>query len=156
MTQYTYDMLEPTQDLNESMDMLGRDLADLYAKSWNADKKHVYDKQFSLNIQAFAQMWFSKTLRVFMAYDGRKPVGFLIGIVFRPMPYEASVFQIEDWYTDGDREMERGLFDYAMNAVRFIGCDEIWVAHKADHEVDLPSKWHEQNTFRLHRYVKAE
>ncbi len=156
MAEFEYDILEPTSDLNESMDMLNLQLAELYAKSWNADKKEVYDKPFSLNIQAFVQMWFSKTLKIFIAYRDRKPVGFLLGMVFRPMPYEASVFQVEDWYTGGDRTMEAGLFEYVLQAVRFIGCDEIWLANKIDHEVALPpARWHEANTFHLRRFVRV-
>ena len=79
---------------------------------------------------------------------------FLIGMVFRPLPYEASVFQIEDWYTRGDEALKKQLFDFVVNAIRFIGCDEIWVADHEGKAPDLGMRWKEKNTFHLRRYVK--
>lgn len=151
---YRYDLLEPNTDRNKAIDDLTAAIGMLYAESWNRDKESTYRKPFSLNFAAFTQLWFSSALKLFVAYDDDKPVGFLIGMVFRPLPYDASVFQVEDWYSAGIDELERGLFDYAMHALRFIGCDEVWVADKVDRSPAAMKGWRESNTFLYHRFIK--
>lgn len=152
---YYYDMLEPSENLDQSLEKLGNNLASLYHESWEADKRQNYNKPFNLNINAFAQMWFNGHLRIFMAYDEKKePVGFLIGMAFRPLPYEANVFQIEDWFTRHDMTVEKGLFEYVEQAIRFIGCDEVWCADKSGRMPPF-QRWKEANTFQLRRYLKG-
>lgn len=101
-------------------------------------------------------MWYAKTLKIFIAYDERhEPVGYLIGMVFRPLPYEASVFKVEDWYTRGDTRLEEALFAHAAQAIRYIGCDELWVADDAGDRIPpVPVAWVEENKFTLRRYKK--
>lgn len=151
---YRYDILEPDSDRNKAIDDLSAALGTLYVDSWSRDKEPEYHKPFSLNVAAFAQLWFMQSLRLFIAYDDDKPVGFLIGMVFRPLPYEASVFQVEDWYASGIDEVERGLFDFATSAVRFMGCDEVWVADRVDRDPKPMKGWREANTFKYHRFTK--
>lgn len=151
---YRYDILEPTTDRNKALDDFSAAMGTLYLESWNRDKEPLYHKPFSLNIAAFAQLWFTQTLKLFIAYDGDKPVGFLVGMVFRPLPYEANVFQIEDWYGSGIDEVERGLFDFATSAIRFMGCDELWLADRADREPSPMKGWKVENTFRYYRFTK--
>ena len=153
----TFDILEPTSNLDESLDKLGRIVGPLYQESWDKTKSTTYGgAPFNLNINAFANMWFAKALKIFVAYDAdRNPVGFLLGMTFRPLPYESSVFRVEDWYTKGDADIEKQLFEYVSQAVRFIGCDEFWVADGVDRVPAMPAAWKHQNTFPLRRYVKA-
>lgn len=153
---YYFDILEPTENFDESLDALTNALGKLYLESWEADKKDIYKRPFNLNIPTFAHLWFSKSLKLFMAYEEgtNNPVGFAIGMVFRPLPYEANVFQFEDWYTGNDKKMEKELFEYVTNAIRFIGCDEIWVADRADRVPLVSGGWKEANTFMFHRYLK--
>lgn len=150
----TYDILEPSSDYNASLDGLSKYIGKIYAESWAHDKQDTYKKPFDLNIAAFARMWFNHSLKIFIAMDGGEVQGFLVGMVFRPLPYEATVFQVEDWYSESE-SVVRGLFDYAQNAIRFIGCDELWVADRADREPPLNGKtWNLSNTFRFYRYVR--
>lgn len=150
----TYDILEPSSDYNASLDGLSKYLGKIYMDSWNAEKRDVYKKPFDLNIAAFAQMWFHHSLKVFLAMEGDEVQGFLVGIVFRPLPYEATVFQVEDWYSESE-SVVKGLFEYAQNAIRFIGCDELWVADKADREPPINgTMWKRANTFQFFRFVR--
>lgn len=150
----TYDILEPSSDYNASLDGLYKYLGSIYAESWHEDKEGTYNKPFSLNIAAFARMWFDHALKIFIAMEDGEVVGFLVGMVFRPLPYEATVFQVEDWYSTRE-DVVAGLFDYAENAIRFIGCDELWVADRADREPPVAGKiWKLTNTFRFYRYVR--
>lgn len=151
----TYDILEPDADYNKALDSLSEQVGALYAESWAKDKQETYKKPFSMNIAAFAQMWFSHALKLLVAKEDGKAIGFLVGMVFRPLPYDATVFQVEDWYALKE-EAERGLFDYMEKAVRFIGVDEIWVADKADREPKVKSSvWKEENKFLFRRYVRS-
>lgn len=151
---YTYDLLEPSDDLDKSLDVLSKNLSKLYYESWEADKRANYDRAFNLNINAFAQMWFNRHLKIFMAYDEyNEPIGFLIGMTFRPLPYEANVFQVEDWFTRHNMQVEQELFKFVEQAIRFIGCDEIWCADKAGRMPPF-SNWKEANVFQLRRYLK--
>ena len=154
---YKCDLLEPVSDVNESLKELTEELGSLYAESWRVDKQDDYGKPFSLNAAVFAQLWLSKGLKIFVARDSDdNMVGLLLGMVFRPLPYEASVFQFEDWYAKpGHEGAVKELFEFAANAVRFIGCDELWVADKADREPPIAGRWKETNTYKFHRYTKV-
>lgn len=150
-----YDILMPDKDYNVALDALNEALGTIYAESWAKDKQDTYGKPFNMNLATFAQLWFDSALKIFVAREDGKVVGFMVGMVFRPLPYDASVFQIEDWYsTRGD--VVRGLFDYAVQAIRFIGCDEIWIADRADREpvIDSPV-WKEHNRFLFRRYTRS-
>lgn len=151
---FTYDLLEPTKDVNQSLDQLTREFVTLYAESWSKEKQENYHKPFNPNMNALAQMWLAGTLRVFIAKDETgKAVGYTVGLVFRPLPYDASVFQIEDWYSQS-KEAETGLFAYVAQAIKFIGCSELWVTDKIDREAPLLENWEPAVSFRIQRFVK--
>lgn len=157
MSRYTIDILEADKDLNKALDQLGENLAELYRDCWDETKKTTYDnKPFDLHIEAFARLWLNKVMKIFMAYDDkRKPVGFLIGMVFRPLPYNASVFQIEDWFTRGDKDMEHALFNHVGMALKHIGCDEVWINDGGPKDPPLGSLWVERRSFNIRRYTRS-
>lgn len=128
---FTYDLLEPSTDLNEALDTLTTAFAPLYTDSWVKEKAPLKgNPPFDMNVNTFVNMWFSKAMKIVMAYEDGTPVGYLMGMVFRPLPYRATVFQVEDWYASKDRTQVIGeLFHYTQNALRFIGVDELWVSH---------------------------
>ena len=151
------DIFEPTSDANASLEQLAEKFSGLYGEAWDKDKRAYYSRPFEPNIPAFARMWLDKTLKLFMAYDRDtgKSVGYLVGMVFRPLPYQASVFQIEDWYHGGNLIVGSALFDYMKQALRFLGCDEIWITDLPGRLPDLvDATWKQHNTFTMHRYVK--
>ena len=131
---YRYDLLEPSSDANESLDRLTSIFAPLYTKSWMDKKAAVLgNPRFDMNVNAFAGMWLSKALRIFIAYEDNTPVGYLMGLAFRPLTHQSSVFHIEDWYAKHDsRVVLCGLFDFAQDALRFMGTDELWVSRSPD------------------------
>lgn len=153
-----YDILEPMSDLNASLDLLTSVFAPIYTEHWVKDIAPTRDNRpFDMNVNVFANMWFSKALRIFMAYgDDGKAAGYLLGMAFRPLPYQASIFQVEEWYArNHNQEVVRGLFDYMQTALRFIGIDELWISH-SQHEVSpvLDNIWRRQGSTIIDRYVK--
>lgn len=157
---YYVDILEPAKDLDASLERLSSTVGVLYRDCWNATKRERYgDKPFDLNINAFVNMWFSNALKLFIAYDAttKKPVGFLAGLVLRPLPYNANVFQIEEYYALGGLEdrVEPLLIDHAVQAMKFIGTDEVWISRdSAGKSPKLPEQWKLANEFVLFRYTK--
>lgn len=151
----TYDLLEPSEDLNASLDSLSKRFAPLHSESWAKNKAAAYDRPYDVNVGVLSAMWMDKSLRIFMAYDDGKPVGYLTGIVFRPIPYRASVFQVEDWYARGNEDIEDGLFSYLRGVLRILGCDELWVAQGTSERLpQIPAGWRRANAFIHYRYVK--
>ena len=75
----TADILEvPEGDKSAALEAMGRAVAPLVAKAWEADRKFFGDRPFNLNAQAMAQLWLSGDLKIFVAYDERQePVGYL-------------------------------------------------------------------------------
>lgn len=154
---YFVDILEPSEDLNVAMDRLGKTIGVLYQEAWDKNKKHLYDnKPFDLHINAFANMWFNRNLKLFIMYDGEgKAVGFFAGLVYRPMPYEASVFQVQEWYAKNNPVMEQQLFDYVVQAIRILGCDELWMQIYPDRAAPtLGTGWEFSHAYPIHRYLR--
>lgn len=154
----TYDILEPMPDLNASLDLLTGVFAPIYTENWVQNKAAEYGSPaFDMNVNVFANMWFSKAMRIFMAYgDNGKAAGYLIGVSFRPLTHQASIFQVEDWYArDYSEEVVKGLFEYMQTALRFIGVDELWVSHRQHTQVPpLDNIWRRQGATIIDRYVK--
>lgn len=155
MKRYTYDLFEPSNNNDESLERLTREFAPLHMKSWEEVKKRHYNKSYDLNVSAFAALWLNKSLKIFMAYEETRPVGYLIGFHFRPMQYQANVFQVEDWYASGDKEVEEGLFEYMYEGLRFLGVDEVLMTvGSSETPPDLGPAWKMANTFKQVRYVR--
>ena len=153
------DILEPKQDPEESVKLASTVLAPLYQKCWQEEQEPHYGKPFDLHAQLFLDLWFTGGSKIFLARERggeNKPIGFLIGMLFRPIQYNAHVFQIQDWYGGGRADVEQQLFDHVVNALRFIGCDEVWVGKSMKAAPSLGSGWQLKNTFSINRYVKAE
>lgn len=151
----TYDLFEPSTNSDESLEKLTRDFAPLHMQAWKQAKQDAYGKGYDLNVGAFANMWLNRTLKIFMAYKDGKAIGYLTGIAFRPLQYQAALFQVEDWFTNNDPVVEDGLFQYMLNAIRFLGCDEILITTGADSEFpSLGKGWREKNRTVTRRFVK--
>lgn len=150
---YRIDFIEPSADLNQSLDRLGQTIGVLYQECWDTTKRKLYNKNFNLNIGAFTQMWVAGGLKLFVAYDGSNaPVGFLVAIIYRPMSYDGNVFQIEDVYAkEGHTDLIQQLLDNAMQAVRFIGCDEVRISGM----VPNLTGWKVQGSDQIYRLVKG-
>lgn len=151
-----YDLLEPLTDLNASLDLLTNVFAPLYTESWVQEKAQYHNgAKFDINIGAFAQMWYSKIMRIFIAYDSNdKAVGFLLGISLRPLTHNRSIFQVEDWYAK-DTQVVDGLFGYMQTALKFIGADELWVSH--NERIVPPAitgAWQRRGATIIDRYTK--
>ena len=141
-----YDMLEPSADPNASLDALTKVFSPLYTESWTREKAPKRGIAFALNVGAFANLWLSKSLRIFIAYDdNQKPQGYLIGMLYRPLTHNVNTFQIEDWYMRNGQST-RGLFDHVYSVLRYMGVDEVQITHQRE-EYFTPSeeKWRRQD-----------
>lgn len=150
-----YDLLEPQKDLNAALDELTSKFAPLYTENWVKHKAALHgNPPFNMNVNVFTQMWLSKAMRIFMAYEDDEPVGYLLAMVFRPLPYQANVLQVEDWFAY-TADSEAGLFNYMQSVLRFMGIDELWISRNSTKLVPrLEHNWHLQGTTVIDRYIK--
>lgn len=153
-----YDTLDPLRDLNASLDILTTTFAPLYTECWVKDKAPSRgNPPFDMNVNVFAHMWFSRAMRIFMAYDDAgQATGYLMGMVFRPLTHQATIFQIEDWYAkERDQTVVDGLFDFMQTVIKFMGVDELWISHSS-HEIIPPLRdgWRQRGATIIDRYVK--
>lgn len=155
---YSYDLFEPSADLNASLDMLTAKFAPIYTESWVKEKAPKKgNPPFDMNVNSFANMWFSKAMKLVVAYNDMHEIcGYLLGIVFTPMTYKATVFHVEDWYDKGIPEVRDGLFTYIQNAMRFLGVDEVWVSHSMNEIVPacMLNNWNLVGTTYVDCYKK--
>lgn len=157
MADYYVDILEPKQNPEESIRLLAEVITPLYHTYWEKTQQEKYDgRPFDLQAQIFTSLWFTGASKIFIAYNrpDDKPIGFLLGMLFRPMLYNGHVFQIEDWYAD-DPDVVKGLFDFSLRALRFLGCDELRVERPFPQEV-VGGEWKETGVFERVRFTKAE
>lgn len=154
------DILEPDIDLNKAIDTLGRVLGPMLGKAWENKRKAYDDKPFNLNVNVFTQLWINKDMKIFVAYDdnnNNNVVGFLTGTAYRPMQYSARVFQIQDWYTGNRPEVEKALFSFLSEAVKFLGTDEILISNTEGEGIpNIPGNWKEETVITTRRFVKVQ
>lgn len=151
-----YDILEPGTDPNISLEKLTQVFAPLYTECWIKEKSAALrGLPFDMNVGGFVNLWMSKALRVFIAYDGDTPCGYLTGMLFRPLTHNVIVFQVEDWYMK-DGWSCRDLFDYVYSVVKFMGVDEIQVRHSPEEYYTPPSDvWKSVGETYTTAFVKA-
>ena len=152
----TADILEvPEGDKSAALEAMGRAVAPLMAKAWETDRKFFGDRPFSLNAQAMAQLWLSGDLKIFVAYDERQePVGYLSGVVYRPLQYETRAFAIQSWWAPDD-EAKAVLFGTALDAMKFLGVPEAFAVLRDGESLPvLPAKWKESGRQSQVRLVK--
>ena len=152
----TADILEvPECDKTAALEAMGRAVAPLMAKAWDSDRKFFGDRPFSLNANALAQLWLSGDLKLFVAYnEAREPVGYLSGIVYRPLQYEARAFAIQSWWAETD-EGSAVLFKTALDAMRFLGVTEAFaVLREGEVLPPMPDRWKSSGRQEQVRLVK--
>lgn len=155
MARYTYDLFEPANDRDKALDKLLKDFAPLHMAAWEKHKRSVYKRDYDLNVTTFVAMWLNKNLKIFMAYDGDKAVGYLTGIVYRPLEYLATAFQVDDWYTGDSPVIEAGLFDYLHDALRLMGCDELLVPQGVHAELpQVGTAWEKTSETKIVRFTR--
>lgn len=155
MPRYTYDLFEPINDRDKALERLLKDFAPLHMEAWEKRKRAKYKRDYDLNVTTFVAMWLNKNLKIFMAYDGDKSVGYLTGLTYRPMEYMATAFQVDDWYTNDSPVIEAGLFDYLHDALRLMGCDELLIPQDGQDELpQIGDAWEKASETRLVRFVR--
>lgn len=154
---YTFDILEPGPDQNAALDGLTRIFAPLYAESWMKEKAPARgNPPYDMNVGAFASMWFANSMRIFVAYDEhREAQGYLLGMMFRPLTHNVSIFQIEDWYLR-DASMTQALFDHVYSVLKYMGVDELQISWSGNERYPLPpATWKPGGNTHVDRFTKS-
>lgn len=139
MMEFTYDLLEPGANQEESLERLTKIFAPLHAEAWTQKQDFA---PYDMNVGAFVNMWLSNTLRIFIAYDRQgTPQGYLTGILFRPLTRRVNAFHIEDWYVRGGGIGEDKLFEHVYSVLKYMGIDELRVSHEMGRPVPAPTGW---------------
>ena len=152
----TADILEvPEGDKSAALEAMGRAVAPLMAKAWEEDRTFFGDRPFNLNAQAMAQLWLSGDLKLFVAYDERQePVGYLSGVVYRPLQYETRAFAIQSRWSPS-HDTKAVLFKTALDAMKFLGVPEAFAVLRDGESLPaLPAKWKESGRQMQVRLVK--
>lgn len=152
----TYDILEPTDNADESLKKLTEIFAPLHTAMWVAEQSKLYnDPPYSLNVGVLAAMWMSKTMKIFIGYRDMQPAGFITGLQFRPLTHQRTIYQVDDWFVPDDDVLRDGLFDYMQQALRFMGVDELILAVPPNRVLPpLGPTWKETYTTKLVHYGK--
>lgn len=152
----TYDILEPVDNADESLNKLTQIFAPLYTASWVAEKSKLYgDPPYNMNVGVFAGMWMSKAMRIFIGYRDMKPAGYILGILFRPFTHQRNIFQVDDWFAPDDPELLHGMFNYMQDALRFMGVDELHISlGPHDQMPPIGARWGEARQTRTVQFIK--
>ena len=122
--QYKY--FDRPKDIDACLNLLSSTLVPLLKEHWDKSGKSVYDKEFSLNTDAFVTLWLSTGFVLVVAYDDNNPVGIFIGLRVVPMEFQARVLQVETCYGK-TAEVEEGLYNYIKSIGSILGYDELWL-----------------------------
>lgn len=145
---------DPTS-IEGSFRLLTDVLMPLYNEYWQTICKPLYDVEFSPKAEAFMSIWATGIGKVLIAYRDDKPVGFLVGTVYRPMQFDATVLHVQDYYCDHDNEVMHSLFTKLDEIARILSCTEIWF-EKCDHDVRpmINSSWRAKNIIEMTRFTR--
>lgn len=150
-----FDILVPDKNnVEASIQTLGDTVAPMFAKSWVQTGGPMYNHPFNLHVQSFIMSWLQGMTKIFIAYDNsNQSIGFIIGVLYRPLQFECNVLQIECQYYETP-EVEKGLLDYLVNSMRFFAVEEVWYTKtKGMSPLEL-NGWKEKEPLELHRLVK--
>lgn len=102
------------------------DFGPLLDKYWKTYGEELYGKPINFEMSTFIHGWLSQAAFLLIAYENEKAVGFVIGMKFRPIFYQAHILQLERWYADRD-DVVTGMFEYINNILDILGTDEVYV-----------------------------
>lgn len=151
MSKIRYEYMDMPKTTEQAVSFMQNQLMPLIDEYWDKRGKDIYEKPLRFNVMSFVQMWMLGGCVLVMAYDGDKPVGFLLGIRFTPILFKAAVVQTEVWYGVTD-EVERGLFEYLSTITKFMDVEEIWVMSDVGSEAHM--NWNKRATFTVDQYVR--
>lgn len=119
--------IERPKDIDAGVKIIHDEVLPLLQKSWEVYGKPVYEKDFSLHVEAFMNLWVMGNLVMVIAYnDNKEAVGVLIGLRFIPMYFHSNVLQVETCYSD-DAEVVDKLYDHISSIGGILNIDEVWV-----------------------------
>jgi hypothetical protein len=115
-----YELLEPTSNPQKDVEKLAVEFVDILIEFWEkVGKNHFGADKLDVLPLSLAQLWSSRNLRIFMAHEDGKPVGFLMGTHVRPFFYEELVFQVEAYY-GRTPEIEAGLLAFVVDKFKYF------------------------------------
>lgn len=141
-------MLE-SRNANESMaNLFMGQLMPLYQEYWQNKARGIYNEPFNVQMQALVNLWFNGSIKIFIATDNDIVVGFCIALVYRPIAYNNTVFQIQDFYVrPNNTEAREKLIGLLMDSTLILNCNEI----QSSEPLDLPN-WTEMPDIITKRY----
>lgn len=155
--QHKLELFEPDmKDLDSTVRRLSDSFGTLFMEMWEQRKKYYNDKPLELHIAAYMNLLCNGAIKLFILYDQSKtPVGFLSAIMFRPLPYNATVFQIQFVYARGGVEVEQKIINEVLDSVKILGCDEIWMDYYEDHPLHCGITWRPASDITVRRFHKG-
>lgn len=152
----TVDLVEPTPTKpTEAVEVLRESVFPMYLRFWEENIQANYNKLFNPHIALFIEMWFGGGLRILIAKDNDKTVGFAVCVLFRPLQYQASVLQVHDLYDGKNMAVTKALIDYIEQMAKMLNCDEIWYDQHNTNAM-FSARWQEQQPMTIRRFIKQE
>jgi hypothetical protein len=140
-------------NVEEAAKVIATEVAPLYLEYWKKHGEKTYGKPLDLNVPLLMQLWQSRHLALVVAKEDGIPVGFLLGMKFRPYSYESIVLQIEKWEARDNPACEKALFEELNKALPFMGVDEVWIQDTIQGTSYLD--WKAEHTFTCTRYKRG-
>ncbi len=152
MGKLTYKYIDPPRGTDKATELFRDTLIPLMHTYWEQRGEKLYGAPFHLNIVPLVQSWMGNSLVLIVAYDDGAPVGFLFGVKFVPMLYNAVVLQAEVFYGPTE-EVEKGMITYLSTIIPFMNVNELRVNTLSGGSFSLPG-WQSTGDAKMLRYVK--
>lgn len=141
-------------DMDSSIRKLTEEFIPAFTEHWQNGYEEFFEARPSLFIQLFVNMWVHGDLKLVLAKEGVKTVGFFIAMPFRPMEYEARVLNITDFWCNGDIAVQRALSLYAEDMAKLLACNEVWYDGLAKLPPTFSPQWKLMQPQYIYRLVR--
>lgn len=148
---FTYKYIDPPQSPEKAIDFLQHTLVPLLHEYWESEGKKIYNCEMYFNVLTFVQIWNMGSMAIIIAYDGDKPAGFMLGVKFTPIMYNANALHTELLYAPTP-EIRTGILNYLYTIVRFMDINEVWVRDGGD--TPPPDGWRTEHMQPVVRLIK--
>ena len=115
-----YSLQNPTGNTEADIKLLVDVFPPIFNKFWDARGRDWYKvSEARIDAVLLAQMWAARVTRLFLAKDGAKVVGFLLGSSIPPFFHVDRVFQVEAVHGETP-EIEKGLLEHLVKGFEFF------------------------------------
>ena len=115
-----YSLLNPSGRVEADVKTLAEVFPPIFEEFWNARGREWYRVETArVDAVLLAQLWSTRTSRLFLAKDGGQAVGFLLGSSIPSMFHAERTFQVEALH-GRTPEIERGLLEHLAKGFEFF------------------------------------